>query len=256
MILESRESTAGLLLPARSFMATLLHPLRLIAEAPYMLGQEVRKISANRTSLFERQADLERQVLELSRIAQQSLTLKAENDRLRELLGSRPRALEHVLIASLLGLSSAPNRHEVLIDKGAQSGVQVGQAVVDAEGLFGQVTEAGRYSARVLLITDPSHAVPVEVIRNGLRSIAGGTGQIDRLALENVPVTADIRRGDLLVSSGLGGRFPPGYPVGQVQSVLVEPTRTFAQVNVKPSALLDRSRYLLVVLGGNERRAP
>ena len=237
-------------------MATVLHPIRLLAEMPHRLSWEAGQFIATRASLLERQAALEGQMLKLSRIAQQSFALKAENDRLRKLLGSRPRVIEDVLSASLIGLSVAPDQHEILIDKGAEAGVRVGQAVIDAEGLFGQVIGTGLYSARVLLITDLRHALPVEVTRNGLRSIAAGTGRFDLLELENVPITADIRPGDLLASSGLGGRFPSGYPVGQVQSVLVEPTRTFAQVSVKPSALLDRSRYLLVVLDSGEGSAP
>ncbi len=126
-------------------------------------------------------------------------------------------------------------------------GVFVGQAVIDAEGLFGQVVEVAQFSSRVMLVIDAAHAVPVQVNRNDFRSIAAGTGRSDRLELEYVPVTADIRVGDLLVSSGLGGHFPRGYPVGEVTAVVVEPTMTYAQVTAKPFAALDRSRHVLLV---------
>lgn len=228
---------------------TAVTPLQLIANAPYRLGSGVSDVVASRDTLQQRNAALERRILELSQMAQQYLALQAENERLRELLGSQARLPEQVLIAEIVGLVPAPNTHQVVLDKGETSGVQVGHAVIDAEGLFGQVVEVGRYTSRVLQITDSNHAVPVQVLRNGVRSIAGGTGQRDSLQLENVSVTADIREGDLLETSGLGGRFPPGYPVGVVDSVLIQPTAAFAAVTVRPSAELDRSRHVLVVLG-------
>ena len=132
---------------------------------------------------------------------------------------------------------------------GVEAGVTEGSAVIDSEGLFGQVIELGQFTSRVLLVADKDHAVPVEVNRNAVRSVAGGSGRIDRLELEFVPVTTDIKIGDLLVTSGLGGRFPRGYPVGTVQEVIIDPNVSFAVVNVLPAAQLDRSRHVLVVVG-------
>jgi rod shape-determining protein MreC len=249
MIIVSLEVTTRLLQPVRGVIGTVLSPIQFIAESPYLLGSEIGQVVSTQDSLLERNASLQRRVLELSHVSQQFLALKTENDRLRELLGSRASLPAEVLIAELVGLVPAPNTHQILIDKGADAGVQIGQAVIDAEGLFGQVVEVSAYTSRVLLITDVIHAVPVEVNRNGVRSIATGTGRIDRLELEDLPVTADVREGDLLVSSGLGGRFPRGYPVGYVRSVLVDATRAFAQVSVEPTALLDRSRHVLIVFG-------
>ena len=242
------DSTTRMLIPARQVLGTVVAPGRFIVESPYWLAAKVVEVVSTRAALMARLNDLEQSNLELAKIAQRFQALQIENDRMRELLGSRGRLPSEVVIAELVGVIPTPDTQQVVIDKGTSAGVRIGQAVIDAEGLFGQVVEAGRYTSRVLLITDSSHAVPVEVARNGLRSIAGGTGQLDLLQLENVPVTTDIRQADLLVSSGLGGRFPRGYPVGRVQSVFTERTRAFAQVSVEPSALLDRSRYLLVVL--------
>ena len=126
--------------------------------------------------------------------------------------------------------------------------MQTGQAVIDSEGLFGQIVAVDQLTSRVLLITDASHAVPVQINRNGVRSIAAGTGRMDRLELENVPISADIVQGDLIETSGLGGRFPQGYPVGYVDAMVVEPTASYAQVSVRPAASLDRSRHVLVVM--------
>jgi len=235
----------------RAVIGTLLSPLQVIAEAPYLLGGEVGEVIATRDSLQGRNAALERRVLELSQVSQQFLALKQENERLRELLGSQARISADVLIAELLGVVPTVNTHQVIIDKGAEAGVEVGQAVIDAEGLFGQIVEVDQYTSRVLQITDVSHAVPVQVNRNGLRSIAGGTGRRDQLELENVPVTADIREGDLLESSGLGGRFPVGYPVGRVSSLIIDATSPYAIVTVRPAAQLDRSRHVLIVFAAN-----
>jgi len=235
----------------RAVIGTLLSPLQVIAEAPYLLGGEVGEVLATRDSLQARNAALERRVLELSQVSQQFLALKQENERLRELLGSQARIPTDVLIAELLGVVPTANTHQVIIDKGAAAGVEIGQAVIDAEGLFGQIVEVNQYTSRVLQITDVSHAVPVQVNRNGLRSIAGGTGRRDQLELENVPVTADIREGDLLESSGLGGRFPVGYPVGYVSSLIIDATSPYAIVTVRPLAQLDRSRHVLIVFASS-----
>ena len=246
------ETTTRLLEPLRGVIATVAAPLIFVAESPYLLGHEVQDVVTTRASLVERNAELEQRILELSHITQQYRSLQMENERLRQLLGSRARLPAEVLVAELVGVVPAPNTRQVIIDKGRDADVEVGQAVIDADGLFGQVVEVNGFTSRVLLITDADHAVPVQVNRNGVRSIAGGTGEPDRLELENVPVTTDIREGDLLETSGLGGRFPRGYPVGYVESVLIEPTSPFAGVSVRPLAALDRSRHVLVVFDDDD----
>jgi len=251
-ILISLELTTRLLEPVRSVIATVVSPLRFIAQSPYRIGDEVGDVVATRQMLLERNELLERQVLELSNSSLQLLNLKQENQQLRELLGSQARVADKVLIAELVGVVPTVNTHQIIIDKGVNAGVRLGQAVIDSEGLFGQIVEVDQLTARVLLITDVSHAVPVQINRNGLRSIAAGTGRMDRLGLENVPISADIVQGDLVETSGLGGRFPQGYPVGYVDAMVVEPTASYAQVSVRPTALLDRSRHVLVVMEDSE----
>lgn len=246
-LLITVESSTRLLDPVRGFIAGLVSPIYVVAESPYLLTDAVTDVMATREQLQERNRVLERQILELSQVSQQYVALKAENDRLRALLGSQGRLPYEVLIAELVGVVPDPNTFQVIIDKGAEAGIELGQAVLDAQGLFGQVVEVARFTSRVLLVTDADHAVPVRVNRNGVRSIAGGTGDIDSLVLENVSISADIVEGDLIETSGLGGRFPPGYPVGVVTSVVVEATSAYAQVLLRPAALLDRSRHVLVI---------
>jgi rod shape-determining protein MreC len=225
----------------------VVSPIYLIAEAPYLVSDEVGDVVSSHEDMLQRNEELERRLLELSQVSQHYVALKAENDRMRELLGSQARLPYEVLVAELVGIVPSPSTYQIIIDKGMDAGLEEGQAVLDAFGLFGQVVEVGRYTSRVLLVTDRNHAVPVQVNRNGVRSIAGGTGVQHQLLLENVPVSADIVEGDLLETSGLGGRFPTGYPVGRVESVVVEQTSAYATVVVRVTAQLDRSRHVLVI---------
>ena len=239
----------GLLEPARSLLATLVSPIYIIAESPYQMGRQASETLSTRASLISENARLEKRNLELAQTAQQFVALREENARLRQLLGSRQRLGVEGLVAELIGVVPSPNTFQIEIDKGADAGVFIGQAVIDADGLFGQVVEVAQFTSRVMLVIDAAHAVPVQVLRNDFRSIAAGTGRVDRLELEYVPITADIRVGDQLVSSGLGGHFPRGYPVGEVVSVVVDPTLTYAQVGARPLAALDRARHVLLVSG-------
>lgn len=218
-----------------------------------MLGRVVDSAFTTQTGLREENARLERQVLELAHVSQQFIALSAENQRLRELMGSQARLPHEVLIAEVVGVVPSPQSYQLIIDKGADVGLEIGQAVLDAHGLIGQVVSVAQFTSRVLVITDPDHAVPVQVNRNGVRSIAGGTGANNALLLENVPVNADIVEGDLIETSGLAGRFPRGYPVGRVISVIVESTSAYAQVVVQPAAQLDRTRHVLVIFTGGRR---
>lgn len=236
-----------LLDPVRALISVITTPLYRVAESPYQATGAVSEVFATRNRLQRDNEMLRRRLLELSQVSQQYAALRQENERLRELLGSRRRLSAEVLVAELTGVVPSPNRHQVVIDKGSAAGVAVGQAVIDANGLFGQVVEVGPYGSQVMLVADAAHAVPVEVSRNGVRSIAAGTGALDSLELEYVPVTTDIVEGDLLVSSGLGGRFPRGYPVGEVVSVVIDPTEPYAKVRARPLADLDRSRHVLIV---------
>lgn len=243
VLLIAIEANTRFLDPVRSAVAVLADPVYYVAETPYFLGNLVNDLSDSALEV-ER---LERRVLELSLVAQQAVATRTENNRLRELLGSRPRVSGEVLVTELIGVVPDPDKHRIVIDKGTADGVSVGASVVDSQGLFGQVIEVSRASSVVLLITDATHATPVEVSRNNLRSIATGLGRYDWMELEAVPFSADIRPGDLVVSSGLGGRFPRGYPVGEVSEVEKHPTARFATIRVRPSAALNRSRHVLVV---------
>lgn len=232
---------------ARAVLRVMTYPLQFAAHAPVAAGRWVGELFSARNDLQQKNQLLIQQNLVLKARQQQFEALETENMRLRDLLGSSLKIGERVLIAELLAVDLDPYRQQVQINKGTSSGVYVGQPVLDADAVMGQVVEASPLTATVILITDASHSLPVQVNRNGMRSIAEGTGLVNRLELAFLPYDADIRVGDLLVTSGLGGGFPPGYPVGRVTEVKIESGKPFATVVAAPIARLDRSREMLLV---------
>jgi len=203
--------------------------------------------TTSRTKLEQKTVSLEKERLILLGQLQRSAELAAENLRLRQLLNATELLMQSVLVTEVIGVSPSPVNHNVTVDRGANDAVYIGQPVLDAEGLMGQVTQVFDDYSRVLLITDINHALPVQVLRNGLRSIVEGTSDYNEMSLRFVSPTVDIEEGDQLVSSGLGGRFPMGYPVGTVTSISQKPGEKFMDIKVTPSAKLDRSRHLLLV---------
>ncbi|OOF58404.1 rod shape-determining protein MreC [Rodentibacter genomosp. 2] len=173
--------------------------------------------------------------------------IKVENQRLRLLLNSPLRTDEYKKIAEVLTAETDVYRQQVVINQGEKDGAYVGQPVIDEKGVIGQIISVGANTSRVLLMTDVTHSIPVQVLRNDVRVIASGTGHTDELTLDNVPRSVDIEKGDLLVTSGLGGRFLEGYPVAVVQSVSRDGTNYFATVKAKPLASLERLRYVLLL---------
>jgi len=174
-------------------------------------------------------------------------TLEEENRRLRTLFrGAESQPYEY-RFAELVAVALDPFSHQVLIDRGSRDGVKVGQAVIDGLGVMGQVEDVQLHFSSVRLISDPSHALPVQINRSGLRAVAYGMGETHRLNLPNVPREADVRKGDLVVTSGLGNRFPEGYPVAVVTLINREEGQTFARVEASPLAALDRGREVLLI---------
>lgn len=201
----------------------------------------------SRDRLVQENEALRTEILVLKRKLQQMASLAAENVRLRQLLNSTDTREDRVIIAELIGVSPDPQVQTVMVNRGSDHGVYIGQALVDAFGLMGQVVHVGKKSSQILLITDTTHALPVQINRNGVRLVAEGIGNLYELALRHVSNTTDIQVGDLLVSSGLGQRFPVGYPVAEVTEVEMDPSRPFARVTARPMAELNRSRHVLLV---------
>ncbi|QKX19023.1 rod shape-determining protein MreC [Microbulbifer sp. YPW1] len=234
--------------PARERLSSLAAPFYWITDTPSRVGGWAGEQLRTREELLEENSRLQHQVMLLEQQAQLLAAVRAENTQLKELMNSAESVDQRVLVAQVIGVSPDPLEHVLIIDKGRSDGVQQGAAIMDASGLLGQVIEAGDISSRVVLITDANHALPVQVLRNSVRAVAEGTGDLYRLKLRHLANTSDIREGDLLLSSGLGGRFPAGYPVGEVTSVSRDPGRAFADVEVQPRGRMNRSRFVLAVI--------
>lgn len=235
------------LTPVRSAIGTGLAPIHWLGNAPSELSDWVASLFVSKEDLQAENEELRARLLILERRALKYAALASENNELRQLMNSSEVLDDRVIVGEVVAVSPDPFSHEIVINKGSRDGVEVGQAILDANGLMGQVQQTSSFTSRVLLVSDSSHAVPVVVVRNGLRAILLGNGDTSALELVHVPDTADIREGDLLVSSGLGGRFPKGYPVAEVDRITKEPGEPFVKIEATPLAELNKSRLLLVV---------
>ncbi len=244
MVVDARFT---LLQPLRAQLGLIVEPVYWAGRLPVRLWESATQELSSRSELTAENEKLKAEQLMMQRRLQKLAALTEQNVRLRELLNSAALVDDDVLATELIGIDPNPFTHRILIDKGEKDGVVMGQPVLDARGLMGQVVEVMPYTSRVLLLTDTTHSIPVQVNRNGLRAIASGTGNPERLELRHVADTADIKEGDLLVSSGLGQRFPAGYPVAMVSEVIHDSGQPFVIVRAVPTAMLNRSRYMLLV---------
>lgn len=254
MLLDQRDQH---LQRVRQALSVVVYPVRVLVDLPFSTWQSVRSSFAQRETLIAENEQLKRERLEAEFRLQRLESLETENARLRELLDSTARVGSRALIAEILAVDLDPYRQRFDLNRGLVDGVYVGQALIDAQGVVGQVVRVGPLTAEAVLITDADHAVPVSVNRNGLRTIAVGTGDSGRLRLPYLTNNADIHEGDLLVSSGLGGVFPSGYPVARVIEVRLRPDQAFAEIIAAPASALDRDREVLLVwnAAGEEPRA-
>lgn len=233
----------------RNYMDTAVSPFYFLANGPRKALDSLSETLATRQQLKLENRALRQELL----LKNSDLLLldqfKQENTRLRELLGSPLRQDEHMMVTQVISTSADPYSDQVVIDKGSDNGVYEGQPVISDKGVVGQVVAVAKVSSRVLLICDVAHALPIQVLRNDIRVIAAGSGCADDLQLEHLPSSADVRVGDVLVTSGLGGRFPEGYPVAVVSSVKVDNQRAYTVIQARPTAGLQRPRYLLLLWG-------
>lgn len=243
ILTDSRSQT---LAPVRDGLIWLMRPVLWVAGLPSAVAGTAEHLQT-RESLVEENAVLRENQLLLQSRLQKLEALEMENSRLRELLASSSQLEERVLIAEVLAASQDPYRQQIVLNRGARDGVYKGQALVDAQGVLGQVVSVNPASSVALLLTDPNHGIPVEINRTGLQTIALGRGDGQSLVLPYLPGTADVQVGDLLVSSALGGRFPAGYPVGQITELKHEAGEHFMEALARPAAQLNRGRQALLV---------
>ena len=230
------DSRLGTFSQIRTYMDTAVSPFYFVSNAPRELLDGVSQTLASRDQL-----ELENRALRQELLLKNSELLmlgqyKQENARLRELLGSPLRQDEQKMVTQVISTVNDPYSDQVVIDKGSVNGVYEGQPVISDKGVVGQVVAVAKLTSRVLLICDATHALPIQVLRNDIRVIAAGNGCTDDLQLEHLPANTDIRVGDVLVTSGLGGRFPEGYPVAVVSSVKLDTQRAYTVIQARPTA--------------------
>lgn len=231
----------------RSAMELALEPVFHLVGWPSEVIQSLNEHIRTRNELLSDNKALKQQLLETAGSIQTQAALRQENQRLRDLLDATRGRDYKFQFAEMKRVDLDPFSHKVWIDRGAGDGVAIGQAVIDGLGIVGQVEDVHRHYSTVRLISDPDHALPVQINRTGLRTVAYGSGETSHLLLPNVPLQSDISRGDMVVTSGLGDRFPPGFPIGEVEYVQRDSGETFATVYVRPFAALDRGREVLLV---------
>ena len=244
IIFDKRYDHLGKIRRALSFVA---YPVQLAVASPFEGWHWFRESVTTRDTLRADKARLEAELRVAQFRLQRYEALEAESQRLRALRENTAGVADRFIIGDIMDVDLDAFRERVLVDKGASQDVFVGQAVLDSGGVFGQVARVEQYTSEVILLSDPAHAIPVEINRTGLRTVAVGTGDTSHLKLPYLPTSADIQVGDLLVTSGLGGGFPVGYPVGTVARVRRDPAQSLAEVDVRPAAALDRSRELMFV---------
>ena len=248
VVLIVLDHRGGWLAQARRQVTLMVQPLWMVAGWPGQVVDRVREDAGTLAQLTAENRRLRNEaMLNQARMARLA-TLAADNARLRGLLDAAQTGNLDVVLAPVLDIDLDPARQRLVLNAGTRERVQVGQNVIDANGLLGQVIAVTPMYANVLLLTDPSHAVPVAVARNGVRLVVYGEGRSDKLRLTSVPLSSDVKVGDVLVTSGLGGRFAPGFPVGKIASLRPDDSRAFLVGEVTPAAQLDRGREVLVLL--------
>jgi len=231
----------------RSLLELALEPVFHIVAWPAKTLRSVEKHTRAREDLIAENQQLQQQLLENSGSVQTQAALQQENQRLRDLLKATQGRDYNFQFAEMIRVDLDPFAHKIWIDRGVADGVLVGQAVIDGLGIVGQVEDVHRHYSTVRLISDPDHALPVQINRTGLRTVAYGSGETSHLLMPNVPLQADVSPGDMIVTSGLGDRFPPGFPVGEVERVERDSGETFAKVYMRPFAALDKGREVLLI---------
>lgn len=247
IILMVTDHRGGYLDQARNSAGLLTGPLYRLAGMPVRLARGLAGYLTTQQALTTENVQLRHDLLLANARLDRLVGVQVENQRLRALLGGTRGLRLNVQLVSLADVDLDPFRHRLVLEAGSQSGVEEGMAVIDAHGVMGQVLSVAPTHSTVILVSDPSHAIPVQVMRTGLRAIAFGTGRIDRLEVPSIPLSADLKPGDVLETSGIGGRFPAGFKVGTIISLHPDDTRLFVVAEVRPSASLDRGGEVLLV---------
>ena len=231
----------------RSYLSAAVYPVHVLVNTPKNLFSAISGNINKQEKLDLINQDIKKENIILKSKIQQIYKLESENKRLRALLNSKPEHQNELIFAEIVSINNDVNKHRIMINKGSRENVYSGDVVSDSKGIIGQIIRDHIFGSEVLLITDPEHAIPIEVARNGLRSIAIGVGNYDHIVLNYLPISADINKGDVLITSGLGGKYPEGYPVATVESIANLTGEPFLEIEAKPFAELQNINEVWVI---------
>jgi rod shape-determining protein MreC len=231
----------------RSYLSAAVYPVHILVNAPKNLFSSISGNINKQEKLDLKNQEIKKENIILKSKIQQVYKLESENKRLRALLDSKPEYQNELTFAEIVSINNDVNKHRIIINKGSRKNVYSGDVVSDSKGIIGQVIRDHLIGSEVLLITDPEHAIPIEIARNGLRSIALGVGNYEHIVLNYLPISADIKKGDILITSGLGGKYPEGYPVATVESISNLTGEPFLKIEAKPFAELKNINEVWVI---------
>jgi rod shape-determining protein MreC len=247
IVLMIADHRGGYIEYVRGTLSAAIEPVYRVAALPAQIGHDARLALADRSRLAEENAELGRKLMLADAALNRYASVEEQNQRLQRLLDVQHSLGLSAQLARLVEVDPGPFHRRIVLNVGSDDRVAVGQAVIDATGVMGQIVETLPHTSTVMLITNPSQAIPVAIERTGLRTIAKGGGNADTLELPTIPISADLKIGDRLITSGLGGVYPAGFPVGEIRAISNDASGLFAAAVAAPSASLDRSGEVLVL---------
>jgi len=231
----------------RSYLSASLYPIQYLINLPNNFQKSFYANFLNREEIISQNQQLKEENLNLKSQMQQIYRLESENKRLYKLINSKPKTENTYLFADIVSTSKILNKHQILINRGSRNGIKLGSSIVNADGIVGHVIRDQIFASEVLLISDLEHAIPVEIVRTGLRSIAIGTGEFNKLRINTLPTNSNLQKDDIIITSGLGGRYPEGFPVGTITEISREVGSPFLEVEVLPFANLKTINEVWVI---------
>ena len=246
-VLMYQDSQGGYIKTLRTYLSVLAYPITYMANLPKNTVESLRTSLLDRSSIIDENKKLKEENIQLKSDLQQVYKLDAENKRLYALLGSYPDRQRNFIFADIIATNTVPDRHQIIINKGSNNGVNVGDAVADPNGIIGHIIRDQYFSSEILLISDLEHAIPIEIINTGERAIAYGTGDMKRLEIRSIPPNSKAQKGDVVITSGLGGRYPEGFPVGEISGVNRTEGENFLTINLSPFADLKIINEIWVI---------
>ena len=231
----------------RSYLSVAVLPIQIAANAPKKIINNLKNKLNDRESILTENQLLKKENIQLYSKVQQTYKLEAENKRLFELLKAKPEDGKNFIFADIISVNQDRDKHQIIINKGSMDGIELGAAIADSKGIIGHIVRDQVLASEVLLISDPEHGIPIEIARNGLRAIAIGIGSYDEIILNNLPNNSDIKINDVLITSGLGGRYPEGYPVAIISNIERVKGDSYLSIGAKPIANLKNINEVLVI---------